>query len=127
MARNYIGLTVEWPKYEPPKLDCKDFILSDWALTRTRLGIPCRPNPTTFNYKKVIFNDPATIVFWEDGTKTVVKCAKEDAFDPIKGLAIAFMKHALGDGNKHNKVIREEIGNYISKYVFLSKDDLDFV
>lgn len=24
--------------------------------------------------KKVIFNDPATIVLWNDGTKTVVKC-----------------------------------------------------
>ena len=27
--------------------------------------------------KKVIFNAPATIVFWDDGTKTVVKCENE--------------------------------------------------
>lgn len=27
--------------------------------------------------KNVIFNDPATIVFWKDGTKTVVKCQKD--------------------------------------------------
>ena len=39
--------------------------------------------------KDVIYNDPATIVFWEDGTKTVVKC-KNEKFDPEKGLAMAF-------------------------------------
>ena len=42
--------------------------------------------------KKVIFNDPATIVFWSDGTKTVVKCGNNDAFDPEKGLAMAISK-----------------------------------
>ena len=33
----------------------------------------------------VMFNEPATIVFWADGTKTVVK-AVYDEFDPEKGL-----------------------------------------
>ena len=42
--------------------------------------------------KKVIFNDPATIVFWSDGTKTVVKCGDNDTFDPEKGLAMAICK-----------------------------------
>lgn len=42
--------------------------------------------------KKVIFNDPATIVCWSDGTKTVVKCGDNDTFDPEKGLAMAISK-----------------------------------
>ena len=42
--------------------------------------------------KKVIFNDPATIVFWSDGSKTVVKCGDNDTFDPEKGLAMAISK-----------------------------------
>ena len=50
--------------------------------------------------KNVIFNDPATIVFWEDGTKTVVKCQDGDEFDPEKGLAMAIVKKAYG--NKSN-------------------------
>ena len=50
--------------------------------------------------KNVIFNDPATIVFWEDGTKTVVKCQDDDEFDPEKGLAMAIVKKAYG--NKSN-------------------------
>lgn len=46
--------------------------------------------------KKVIFNDPATIVFWNDGTKTVVQ-ARGEAFDPEKGLAMAISRHYLCD------------------------------
>lgn len=55
--------------------------------------------------KDVIFNDPATIVFWADGTKTVVKCQDDDIFDPEKGLAMAISKKALGNkGNYCNEL-----------------------
>jgi hypothetical protein len=55
------------------------------------------------NIKKVIFNAPATIVFWDDGTKTVVKCENEE-YDPEKGLAMAIAKKALGNqGNYYNQ------------------------
>jgi len=77
---------------------------SKWALYKS-LGqawrfykIPVKPK-----IKKVIFNDPATIVFWADGTKTVVKAVNEP-FDPEKGLAMAIAKHALGNkGNYYNE------------------------
>ena len=49
-----------------------------------------------FAIKKVIFNDPATIILWLDGTKTVVKVIDEK-FDPEKGLAMAIAKKALGN------------------------------
>ena len=55
--------------------------------------------------EKVIFNDPATIVIWKDGTKTVVKCCDWDEFDPEKGLAMAIAKKALGNkGNYFNEI-----------------------
>lgn len=55
--------------------------------------------------ENVIFNPPATIVFWRDGTKTVVKCGENDIFDPEKGLAMAIAKRALGNqGNYYNKI-----------------------
>lgn len=47
--------------------------------------------------RKVIFNDPATIVFWSDNTKTVVKARNGDIFDPEKGLAMAISKKMLGN------------------------------
>ena len=54
--------------------------------------------------KNVIFNDPATIVFWSDNTKTVVK-AQNEPFDPEKGLAMAICKKALGnEGNYYNEI-----------------------
>ena len=53
---------------------------------------------------KVIFNDPATIVFWMDGTKTVVK-AHNEPFDKEKGLAMAITKKFFGnEGNYYNKI-----------------------
>lgn len=55
--------------------------------------------------KDVIFNYPATIVFWDDGSKTVVKCQDGDIFDPEKGLAMAISKKALGNqGNYCNDI-----------------------
>lgn len=54
--------------------------------------------------KKVIYNDPATIVFWTDGTKTVVKCGERDTYDTEKGLAMCFVKKWFGNkGNYYNK------------------------
>lgn len=56
--------------------------------------------------KKVIFNDPATIVYWEDGSKTVVKAEGED-FDPEKGLAMAIAKKYLGNKGNYYDVFRK--------------------
>lgn len=50
----------------------------------------------TVQVKKVIFNAPATIVYWSDGSKTVVKCKKGEIFDREKGLAMAISKKFLG-------------------------------
>lgn len=59
--------------------------------------------------KKVIFNDPATIVYWEDCTKTVVKCEKEK-YDPEKGLAMAIAKRALGNQGNYFEVFKKWVG-----------------
>ena len=48
------------------------------------------------NIKKVIFNEPATIIFWEDGTKTVAKCQEEDKYDREKGMLVCMVKKAMG-------------------------------
>lgn len=53
---------------------------------------------------KVIFNEPATIIIWDDGTKTVVKAQKGEVFDKEKGLAMAVVKKAFGNnGNYYNE------------------------
>lgn len=66
-------------------------------------------NIVDFRIKKVIFNNPATIVYWEDGTKTVVKCADNEPYDKEKGFALCFMKKALGNKGNYNNTFREHI------------------
>lgn len=57
--------------------------------------------------RKVIFNDPATIVLWSDGSKTVVKCGPEDSYDMKKGLAMAIVKKMAGNDNHFHKVFKQ--------------------
>lgn len=57
--------------------------------------------------RKVIFNDPATIVMWSDGTKTVVKCGPNDSFDKEKGLAMAIVKKMAGNDNRFHKIFKK--------------------
>lgn len=57
--------------------------------------------------KKVIYNDPATIIFWSDGTKTIVKCMEDDDYDPEKGFMAAVTKKAFG--YKYGWVMRHHV------------------
>lgn len=58
-----------------------------------------------FTIEKVIFNDPATIVYWADGTRTVVKCQKGDVFNKETGFALCCMKKIYGNNNHFNKLL----------------------
>ena len=60
--------------------------------------------------KRVIFNDPATIVFWKDGTKTVVKATNEP-FDKEKGLAMCIAKKWFGNTGKYFDIFKQFIDN----------------
>ena len=61
--------------------------------------------------KDAIFAPPATIVYWSDGSKTVVKCSEKDVFDPEKGLAMAIAKRCGGNKGSYYK----EIQNWVEK------------
>lgn len=56
--------------------------------------------------EKVIFNEPATIVYWKDGEKTVVK-ANDEPFDKEKGLAMAIAKKVYGNKGNFNEIFRK--------------------
>ena len=56
--------------------------------------------------REVRYNGPATIVFWEDNTKTVVKEQPgELCYDPDKAFAMAVCKKLFG--NKFNRHLTE--------------------
>lgn len=68
-------------------------------------------NMTAASIKNIIFAPPATIVYWSDGSKTVVKCSEKDVFDPEKGLAMAIAKRCGGNKGSYYK----EIQNWVEK------------
>ena len=55
--------------------------------------------------KEIIFNDPVTIVFWDDGTKTVCKTLPGDVYDTENGLVRCIIKKLYGATNMR-KVLR---------------------
>lgn len=57
--------------------------------------------------ENVIFNDPATVVFWADGSKTVVKCQPGDAFSKELGLAMAIYKKVYGNKGNYNDMFKK--------------------
>lgn len=76
-------------------IDSMNQIVKERSKLNKLYGIP--------SIKNVIFHDPATIVFWTDNTKTVVKRGPCDSYDNEKGLAMAIAKKALGnEGNYYN-------------------------
>ena len=79
-----------------------EYLVSDMLYAAHNYCMHDTVNSSRMNIKKVIFNNPATIVFWSDGSKTVVKSHLDD-YDPEKGLAMAIAKKALGnEGNYYN-------------------------
>ena len=70
--------------------------------------VDCGPNTTRLpKIKDVIFNEPATIILWADGTKTVVKCQEGEGYDPEKGMAMAISKKALGNKGNYCEVFKK--------------------
>lgn len=65
---------------------------------------PVGPKPVP---KKVKFSGPATIILWEDGTKTVVKCQKEDVWSDEVGIVMCYAKKMLGNKSNFNNIFRE--------------------
>lgn len=81
------------------------------ALYPRREGKKTASATNTAAIKDVIFAPPATIVYWSDGSKTVVKCSEKDVFDPEKGLAMAIAKRCGGNKGGYYK----EIQNWVEK------------
>ncbi len=74
----------------------------------TPVYLPVNIKP--YGIKKVIFHDPATIVLWEDGTKTVVKCQEGDTYSKEIGLAMCMLKKYMGNKGNFNKVFKKYCG-----------------
>ena len=79
------------------KIRAMDYTIYDYGKAP---GVP--------DIKRVIFSDLYTIVIWDDGTKTIVKCMDEK-FDKEKGLAMCIAKKSLGNKGKYYDVFKKWI------------------
>lgn len=68
-----------------------------------------RVNQVDKAIKKVIFNDPATVILWKDGSKTVVKCGEHEKYDPEKGFAMALAKRYLGNMGNYYELFKRHL------------------
>lgn len=59
--------------------------------------------------KDVRFSPPATIVFWSDNTKTVVKAQSGELFDAEKGLMACIIKRITGNTGRYNELFKKYI------------------
>lgn len=108
---------VGWSHYESDTLinpvlamdiDKEMKMLAEYALLNMKLGVESlERRETNMTIKKVYFNDPVTVVLWEDGTKTIVKSGEDDIYDPEKGLAMAIAKKALGNKGNYYEVFKK--------------------
>lgn len=55
----------------------------------------------------VVFNGPATIVFWKDGTKTVVKHDGKGRKNKRQAILYAFIRKIYGEGKPYHNILNE--------------------
>lgn len=77
----------------------------DWSNMEFRFESCLTGNKTLPQVKEVIYNNPATIIIWKDGTKTIVRNHNEE-FDEEKGFAMAYLKKIFGGRSEYMKFIK---------------------
>lgn len=68
---------------------------------------------------KVIFNPPATIVIFNDGTKIISKCDKEDKFSKETGFLMCMLKKNYG-----NAIARKMLEKFVYSKERSVKEDV---
>ena len=66
-----------------------------------------------FYIKEVIYNNPATIVLWSDGTKTVSKCSDKDEYSIERGLEVCILKKLI-TSKKYKEILDDWLPNQLS-------------
>lgn len=91
---------------------CSKFDSSKVTVTRSpSLSVNLVTNLMKDKYtpKKIIFNGPATVVFWKDGTKTVVKRAEKDPDNRYNAFCAALAKKIFKSNSKVNSIVKNGI------------------
>ena len=73
--------------------------------------------------KKVIFNGDRTIILWESGDKTIVKCADDEEFDYYSGFCAALAKKIFGSTTKAQRCMESKMVDQNNLYNSIAEED----
>lgn len=111
---NYVGQVKTIKKVGPTWRGVADYDLEGIPFTWDERGLELtgtvsnnQPLSILPDIVNVIYNKPATIVFWADGTKTVVKCQPGDKWSKEVGLAMAIVKKTYGNSGNYNNIFSQ--------------------
>ena len=115
IAKNKNTITIKYDNSTPCVCTCSDIKKDNTLNSEDTSNI-------LDDIKQVIFNDPATIVTFSDGTKVCVKANENDKFSKEVGLMYALVKRlyandvdengylkSTGLGEKINKIIKNAV------------------
>lgn len=83
--------------------DYIDLLLNSWddelrKIKQSNLFDAINPNDDILDHiTQVVYHNPATIVYFDDGDKVVVKTSPHDDYNPEAGLALCILKKLLGN------------------------------
>lgn len=109
MAKEPMNILVsEAQKYmeQRTREDAYAALLSSWMIPEYLLGDK-RMRNITKDIKRVIHSNPATIVYWNDNSKTVVKAQNGEPYDKEKGLAMCIIKKLCNNKGNFNEVFKK--------------------
>ncbi len=100
-------------------VDSKPDVWYFWNRDKTIIE-PVTKNATEYSdliYKpeRIIYNNPATIVFWKDGTKTVVKKSPKEKFNAYNAFCAALAKKIYGNNSQVQKIVNSGINQQMKK------------
>lgn len=58
--------------------------------------------------KRILQNGPVTVVFWGDGTKTIVRRSENSADDPYSAFCAALAKKIYGNNSRVKKILEKK-------------------
>lgn len=94
-------------EYEKLMRDCGR---GAFEMDRFRKLFNIKPRESTLpSIKNVYFNPPVTVVLWDDGTKTIVRCQKGDTYSKETGLSLCIAKKAMGNKSNFNDIFKKWI------------------
>lgn len=103
LSKKYADFTKK-KKLDPIIID-ENYILAEYKEYINYCNSYIRPKPLAI--EKVIFNDPVTVILWNDKTKTVVRCGEYETYDSEKGMAMAISKKFLGNKGNYYETFKK--------------------